>query len=633
MINTLLLLYPIGLLLLTFFGAKYAGKGEFCDRLWDGEQAGMIKAFACIGVILHHVTQLVTVYGAVSFGPITLFNSLGILFTSLFFFFSGYGLVYRVMHQPDYLDGFLLHRLPAVLVPFFLSNIIGVLIRLYYQNIPTAKVDIVKAVFGLVLLNGNGWYFVEIFFLYLAFYFSFKWIKNKDISICFLGIATVIIIYIGFQNGHDTSTVGDHWFMGEWWYNSTIVFIMGVLVARFRERVLAFSKKHYTKLLILTAILFVVVFRVEEYVLDVYGYYRESIVIDAINNKTVTLFAQMVLCIIFTWLVLLVNMKIAIGNKALSYISKISTEIFLLHGLFVKQIFSFRNWNVMLIYFVVIVCGIASASVLYLVDRPVIALIQSFGKGKGYLKKCEPDLLRQRREKKRKCLIRGVVSVILLAGVAYLCFEGYDRLIRTPLVCKKEIQALKNASVGDEVWFGRYESDLVKPGKERISWLILERKGNQYLLVAKKGLAGSVYHQKHAKIRWEQSNLQNYLNETVYKEMFSSSEQKYIISNPETEEMISLLSVKQAQTLFKNEESRQLALTEAAISEGTNVNYRSKVNDWDMKGYRSSWWWLRGDKAEVTAPIVSVDGTILLDEKSVNKPNGAVRPAIWISVK
>ena len=174
---------------------------------------------------------------------------------------------------------------------------------------------------------------------------------------------------------------------------------------------------------------------------------------------------------------------------------------------------------------------------------------------------------------------------------------------------------------------------MVKPGKERISWLILEQKGNQYLLVAKKGLAGSVYHQKHAKIRWEQSNLQNYLNETVYKEMFSSSEQKYIISNPETEEMISLLSVKQAQTLFKNEESRQLALTEAAISEGTNVNYRSKVNDWDMKGYRSSWWWLRGDKAEVTAPIVSVDGTILLDEKSVNKPNGAVRPVVWVSVE
>lgn len=633
MIEKTLLIYPIGLLILTFWGARYAGKGAFCDQLWDVNQGKMIKAFACIGVILHHVTQLISGYGALHYGLINVFNSIGILFTSLFFFFSGYGLICSVRQKTNYLDGFLLHRLPAILIPFFLSNVIGVVLRLCYQKIPTTGVQLVKMLLGLVLLNGNGWYLVEIFFLYLAFYFCFQFIKNKDVSICLLCVATIFVMLIGFQNGRDTSTDVAHWFMGEWWYNSTIVFIMGILVARFRKQVIGFAKKHYMKLLILTAFLFVVAFFVEEYVLNTYGYYHGSTVIDAINNKGVTLLAQMAVCLLFTWLVLLINMKIAIGNRALGYIGQISMEIFLLHGLFVKQIFTFRNWNVMWIYSVVIVCGIASASVLYLIDRRLIAVCGLLGKGKDHLQECEPDLIRQRRKTKRKRLIHVITVSIVVVFVGYFSIEGYVRLIRTPRECEEEMLTLKDASVGDEVWLGRYESDLLKPGKERVCWLVLKQQGTQYLLITKKGLTGSVYDHKHAKIRWEQSSLHTYLNETLYQSLFSMKEQEYIIPNPETADLLSLLSVQQAQTMFESDMDRQLALTDAAISDGTNINVLSKANNWDMKGYRSSWWWLRGEQADITAPIVSVDGAILPDEKFVNKPNGAVRPVVWVSVK
>ncbi|MBQ1311835.1 MAG: hypothetical protein IIY55_08290, partial [Blautia sp.] len=65
-----------------------------------------------------------------------------------------------------------------------------------------------------------------------------------------------------------------------------------------------------------------------------------------------------------------------------------------------------------------------------------------------------------------------------------------------------------------------------------------------------------------------------------------------------------------------------------------NINVLSKDHNWDMKGYRSSWWWLRGETgiAKITAPIVTEDGAILTDKKAVNKPNGAVRPLIRVSV-
>jgi hypothetical protein len=61
----------------------------------------------------------------------------------------------------------------------------------------------------------------------------------------------------------------------------------------------------------------------------------------------------------------------------------------------------------------------------------------------------------------------------------------------------------------------------------------------------------------------------------------------------------------------------------------------SKANMWDMKGYRSSWWWLmpkQGEKS-VTAPIVTVDGEIREAEKEINRPGGAIRPVIRIQLK
>ena len=77
-----------------------------------------------------------------------------------------------------------------------------------------------------------------------------------------------------------------------------------------------------------------------------------------------------------------------------------------------------------------------------------------------------------------------------------------------------------------------------------------------------------------------------------------------------------------------------MSVTDIALAGGCNINELSKANNWDLKGYRSSWWWLRGDfgKKEITSPIVTVDGEISLSERYVNKPGGAIRPVIWVDI-
>lgn len=47
------------------------------DKYWNREQVKMLQAIACIGVIIHHVTQKITIYGEIYIGGINIFNSLG----------------------------------------------------------------------------------------------------------------------------------------------------------------------------------------------------------------------------------------------------------------------------------------------------------------------------------------------------------------------------------------------------------------------------------------------------------------------------------------------------------------------------------------------------------------------------
>ena len=76
-----------------------------------------------------------------------------------------------------------------------------------------------------------------------------------------------------------------------------------------------------------------------------------------------------------------------------------------------------------------------------------------------------------------------------------------------------------------------------------------------------------------------------------------------------------------------------LCVIKCFLQKGTNINSLSKANEWYRKEYRSSWWWLRGENGDIYAPIVTENGDIQLEKKEVNRPNGAVRPVIWIRLE
>ena len=106
--------------------------------------------------------------------------------------------------------------------------------------------------------------------------------------------------------------------------------------------------------------------------------------------------------------------------------------------------------------------------------------------------------------------------------------DGYKDSSDEILNCEDII--LKNAEVGDYVWFGSYEQDNdTSNGKEGIEWLVLDKQGNKVLLLSRYGLDAQPYNTEYEEITWENCTLRTWLNETFINNAFSSAEQQRIL--------------------------------------------------------------------------------------------------------
>ncbi len=372
MSNVILLCYPIAFCCILFFGAGAEKKGAFSENAWSVEQTGRIQAFAALMILLHHTVQSITDYGRVWKGPVTLWNSFGILFTSVFFFCSGFGLCKSCRTKEHYLDGFFKQRIPKVLIPFLLTNL------LYLLTVSGGRVRSLRHVFtsilGITLINDNAWFIVELLILYLAFYFLKKRLPSGRSAYILLTVFALLLVTLGMLLGHDVSEVNGHWFMGEWWYNTTLIFPLGILFAEHEEKIRTFMIKGYRILLPLSLPALVGSFLLEEFVVGRFGYYREWPGHPGIAEKTISLAAQMLFCTLFLFLLLLLNLKLTFHNPVLNFLSRMSYELFLIHEIFRRWLPHGQASGLQDVWYIgsVYLLSVAAACLLYLLDRFLI---------------------------------------------------------------------------------------------------------------------------------------------------------------------------------------------------------------------------------------------------------------------
>lgn len=331
--NLLLCSVIILLLLLLLPGVKRTS-GNNQQDYFSFERCKCIQGLLAVVITIHHVAIETSQYSFYT-KELAAFDNVGILCVAFFFFCSGYGLITSLKNKERYLNGFLRKRVCSVIVPFFICNYAYVLTTLIMGENYSVK-ELICAFFGLLLLNGHLWFAVEIMILYLAFYLLFRFVKSERLVYISMGGFIIVMMTISFLLGHGESRHGiTNWFYGEWWYNTTILFLLGMLAARFRNRLESIAGKYYITILIGAIILFTICFHVNQNILQNRGYWTETVFDPAYRDKLEALLIQIPTTIFFVMMIVLVMMKFHFHNKALAFLGHISLELILLNNIFI----------------------------------------------------------------------------------------------------------------------------------------------------------------------------------------------------------------------------------------------------------------------------------------------------------
>lgn len=374
-----IILILIALILILFTGVKVANIDEWQKEPLSLETSKAIQGFAAVAIIIHHLSQALMERA----GALAIFSEFGVLFVGIFFFFSGYGLYTSLKTKEDYLRGFLRKRLVTVLIPFYMCNFVFVICACIC-GMKFKGLELVSVLTGWTLLNSHMWYIVEIVILYLAFYLFYRFIKNRTAATIAMAVFVVLMIIGSLLLGHGDDYSCRYWFQGEWWYNSSFLFVLGIIVSKHSEAVSKIAKKFYYLLLIATAFLSGVLGIATSYMLANYSYWSEVPGVDpAYDDKFRCLSVQLPWIIIFVAFVLLLMMKVRFGNPVLKFLGSISLELYLIHNLFLTGFSEgsiFKVPSASMFILLTILFSVALATILSGVDKYLIRLIK--GKGK-----------------------------------------------------------------------------------------------------------------------------------------------------------------------------------------------------------------------------------------------------------
>lgn len=341
-------------LLVLLAGIKFAGKGTFYGDSFNVAQTRALKGLFAIYVIFHHLCTYIADY----FPSFYAFKYLGFLMVGGFFLISGYGLMHGVMNRQNYLHSFFRNRIVAILIPYYIINIFYIYAN-YVSKALTTKY-VILSLFGF-----NLWYVMAITILYIGFYLCFRFMDKKYGVWCIS-----IFVYLYIQVMYILFAYMDKPAFGYWWYNSVISFAIGIWYCYAKEKIDRFLKKHYKPALgVLVAVI------IPTYLFTCLHF----------NDYVPFLLTAEILCATaFAITVIMLSMKVKIGNPILNLCGDLSFELYLSHAIF---IFALRsditllgitlNVNNNFLYLaLIILCSMIFSYIVHYISGKILKLIK-----------------------------------------------------------------------------------------------------------------------------------------------------------------------------------------------------------------------------------------------------------------
>ena len=270
---------------------------------------------------------------------------IGSLAVAIFFFLSGYGLMYSYENKgQDYIKAFPVRRI----LPFYCTNIILIILYAVFFLAIGKPVDsksfIMSFLFGKTIII-HGWYVQAILVLYILYFivFSIKTKNNFKIIIYILALVLYSKICLSLN-------------LGLIWIQSVFAMPLGMIWYRYKNKIDSFIAKgiNYYIVFILSTVVVVICLLLEFAIKQPY--------IFILINKIIYSAFFIVLTMLFT-------MKVNICGRVTKQLGKIYYEIYVTQGLILTLLRSDLIYinNSVLYAFVGIVLILAASVLLHLV--------------------------------------------------------------------------------------------------------------------------------------------------------------------------------------------------------------------------------------------------------------------------
>ena len=301
-------LFPVLLAAIALYRCDLSGlrSGKLNEDSLTPEASNHLRGLFALIVVYHHLYQML---GCGLLFPI--FTRVGFLCVGFFFFISGYGLMKRYTTDKAYHRSFLRKRLPAILLPFTLANLVYWLFHLL-RGTNYSVGDFAAGIAQGSPIASNSWYMVSLLLCYLFFWCSICLFRNRP-GLVVLSNTVLCVIYTGL-----CIRLG----FGSEWFKSIAAYPIGLAWALYEAAALERIKKSYY--LLLGAAIFLLGGSMVAQML--YGNLSAPSITQAIISNFTILF--------FIAALVLVILKVRLGNKILAYLGKRSLEIYLFHGMF-----------------------------------------------------------------------------------------------------------------------------------------------------------------------------------------------------------------------------------------------------------------------------------------------------------
>ncbi len=212
------------LIIVCCYRSEFSGKRRIFDDYMSRDRTTSIKGIFAVIIVLSHLLQYVSLREAGDVYARSIISNIGQLMVTVFFFYSGYGIVESCKRNQDYMKCFFRNRFLKTLVHFDLAIILFAVVNLLMGK-PNKLSTFLWALTGWKGIGNSNWFIFCTLVLYLLTIPVFILLrKHRPEAVGAMWILTLGFIVFLRTSGKDS-----------WWYNTLLCYPLGMLWSEMHE--------------------------------------------------------------------------------------------------------------------------------------------------------------------------------------------------------------------------------------------------------------------------------------------------------------------------------------------------------------------------------------------------------------